>query len=114
MGFFESGDFGDLSKCAKDLDSVEQAVESAIKDFEDGGLSSTVAGIKELGAMVHDVENALDECEQISSDDWSKLNHAVHLFKHPVRFAFHVLKDIIHNGVQIYHDINDAIDNYHN
>lgn len=41
------------------------------------------------------------------------MNHAVHLFKHPVRFAFHVLKDLIHNGVQIYHDIHDAIDNYH-
>lgn len=38
----------------------------------------------------------------------------VKTFDSPLSFAYHVGKDILVNGVQIYGDINDAITQYNN
>lgn len=62
--------------------------------------------------MVHSIHDAFDDCSGIKKSDWDKVIHAVHLMRHPIWFAIHVAKDLVVNGVTIFHDIEHAIDNW--
>jgi hypothetical protein len=114
VGFIEGGDFGDLSTCVQDLETVEHTAATAIADFKAGDLSDVVAGIKELGSLVGELKTALTDCKSIGEDDWKKILNAVELMTHPISFAYHVAKDILVNGIQIFHDVEDAKTNWDN
>jgi hypothetical protein len=45
--------------------------------------------------------------------DWTKFEEMLRIFNSPTSFAYHVGKDLIVNGAEIYRDVNNAIDDYH-
>ena len=52
-------------------------------------------------------------CEGVKAD-WEKLVKMVEIFNNPASFVYHVGKDLIVNGRQIYHDVDDSITQYDN
>merc|ERR1711912_13493 len=70
-GFFEAKDFGDITTCVQDVETVATDAEKAINELKAGGLSNIVQGLKDLGTVVTDVKTAVSDCESITSDDWA-------------------------------------------
>lgn len=55
----------------------------------------------------------MTDCSQIKAD-WKKLEAMAEIFSSPQSFAYHVGKDLLVNGVDIFHEIQDAVDSYKN
>jgi hypothetical protein len=106
-GFFGTG-FGDISTCIQDVEQTASDVQVAVADIKAGGLSNIIAALKELGVVEGDIKTALSDCKQISSDDWKKIDDAVNEMNSPISFAYHIGKDLLVNGSDIYAEITDA------
>jgi len=98
--------------CVQDSISIGTDLEGAIKDFTSGDISQVKAGLKLLGEAIETLPDAMTKCGQ-GLDEAKKLYELLKSFKSPWSFAFHVGKDLIVNGVQIYHDVESLIDAYH-
>jgi len=114
IGFIGGGDFGDVSQCAKDIETIESHAKAAVADFKHGSLRSTVSGIKELDYLINNLPKAMEDCTTIENNEWDKLTRAVKLLRHPRLFALHVAKDILVNAVTIFKDTKSAISNWQN
>ena len=55
----------------------------------------------------------MSDCSNIKAD-WARLEALAAVFTSPRSFAYHVGKDLIINGKDIYHEISDAIVQYDN
>lgn len=55
----------------------------------------------------------MQDCTSVKAD-WEKLVKMISIFDSPASFAYHVGKDLIINGVQIYHEIDTAVKDYEN
>jgi hypothetical protein len=55
----------------------------------------------------------IKDCEGVVVD-WDKLEKMAYIFKSPKSFAMHVGKDLLLNGKDIFHEIEDAISNFDN
>ena len=53
----------------------------------------------------------MKDCSNIKAD-WNKLESMVKAFSNPTSFAYHVGKDLIVNGKDIYSEINTSITDY--
>lgn len=53
----------------------------------------------------------MKDCSHLKAD-WAKLAKMVAIFENPTTFAYHVGKDLLINGVQIYGEVNTAISDY--
>jgi len=98
--------------CIKDTVTVGEDVEEAIKDFMAKDISSIKEGLKLLGQAIETLPDAMTQCGAAESQI-KKLYELLASFKSPISFAFHVGKDLIVNGVQIYHDIENVIGAFH-
>merc|ERR1711990_271407 len=74
-------------------------------------VKGVVAGLKALGDGIKQVESGLQDCSHLESD-WEKLETMVAVFTGPEAFAFHTGKDLLVNGVDIFHEIGDAVTDY--
>jgi hypothetical protein len=106
-GFFGTG-FGDISTCIQDVEQTASDVEVAVADIKAGGLDNIIAALKELGVVEGDIKTALSDCKQISADDWKAIDDAVDEMNSPISFAYHIGKDLLVNGSDIYAEIMDA------
>ena len=98
--------------CIQDSVQIGTDLEGAIKDFMAGDLASVKAGLKLLGEAIETLPDAMTQCAT-GVDEAKKLYALLSSFKSPWSFAFHVGKDLIVNGVQIYHDVENLIGAYH-
>ena len=55
----------------------------------------------------------MSDCSSLRAD-WKKLAQMVSIFDSPTSFAYHVGKDLMINGVEIYHEVETAITDYNN
>lgn len=53
----------------------------------------------------------MKDCASLKAD-WAKLEKMASIFSSPTAFAYHVGKDLMINGVDIFHEIEDAIQQY--
>ena len=53
----------------------------------------------------------MKDCSNIKAD-WTKLEKMVSVFSNPTNFAYHVGKDLLINGKNIYSEINTSITDY--
>lgn len=70
-----------------------------------------LAGIKEVGQVIKVIKSAMSDCSHIKAD-WEKLAKMAAIFDSPTSFAYHVGKDLIVNGKDIFREINTAIGDY--
>ena len=100
-----------IEECLTDVgtagEDFVQAVELFMKEDED----SVKAGLKLLGQAIELLPTAMTACQQ-AVQDVEKLNQMIANFENPWSFAYHVAKDLLVNGVQIYQDIEGAVAAY--
>ena len=109
-GALKAEGFDDVEKCFSEAKEVVKDVESAYADFKKGHASDVITGLKEVGSMLKALKSALKDCNW--SGDIKKLESMAVIFASPLSFAYHVGKDLVLNGVDIYHEIRNAITDY--
>ena len=78
----------------------------AVNYFKSKTMKGVEAGIKEIGLIVSQISKDMADCKAI---DLSKLEKMGQSFASPATFAYHVGKDLMVNGKQIYSEIDDSI-----
>ena len=56
----------------------------------------------------------MEDCEKVGSDDAAKLKKMGDAFRHPKQLVIEAMKGVLLNGVQIYHDIKAADNEFSN
>ena len=64
-----------------------------------------------MAEVAKEVKGAISDCKHLAADI-HKLEKIVKVFSNPISFIWHVGKDLIVNGVQIYHDVEHALSSY--
>lgn len=64
--------------------------------------------VKELATVAEEVPRAVTECKAVVSK-LENLVYAIQTLKSPMSFVYHVGKDLVVNGVQIFHDVEDLM-----
>lgn len=68
-------------------------------------------GIKQLASAAKNLPEHLRDCKG-AVDDYKQLFEALKQMEHPKEFAFHIGKDILVNGKDIYHHIQAMIQDF--
>ena len=110
-GALDAEGFTDITQCIKDGEEIVQDAEAAYKDFEGHSASEIVDGLKKVADAIKTIKAGMSDCSHLKAD-WEKLEAMAAVFSNPSSFAFHVAKDLLVNGVDIYHEINTAIGDY--
>lgn len=101
----------DVVPCIKDASSVSSLLAQAIGDFAAKDEDHVKAGLKLLGEALQELPDAMTAC-QAAVQEAETLYNMLKNFQNPTSFAWHVAKDLIVNGVQIYDDISAAVNAY--
>jgi hypothetical protein len=101
----------DVSSCITDADQIFTDGKAAITDFEKKDISSISKGLGEVADMIKAIQSSMTACATVPADI-KKMEDMVKAFKSPSSFAWHVGKDLLLNGVDIYHDIDAGIKDY--
>jgi hypothetical protein len=67
--------------------------------------------VKEVADLLKTVKAGMSDCSHIKAD-WEKLEEMAAIFENPTSFAYHVGKDLLINGVDIFNEIKSAVDDY--
>ena len=100
-----------IDTCIHDIDNTAEDFETAIADFRKETLQDVENGIVALGDAVSSVAADLHDCE-IAIKDVEKLDKMAKTFQSPWSFAYHVGKDILVDGTDIYKEISGGITAY--
>ena len=101
----------DVTTCLTDVNTLASNVEAAFHDFEQETFSGVRDGIEMMGTIAESISNDLQNCEAVEPE-FEQLIAMAEKFKSPLSFAFHVGKDLLVNGTDIYHDIEGAVTAY--
>lgn len=100
-----------IENCLNDLYTAGADLVQAVELFEKKDAQSVLAGLKLLGEAIELIPDAMTQC-QTAVEDAKRLYEMIANFKSPLSFAYHVGKDILVNGVQIYKEIDSAVTDY--
>lgn len=112
-GAVDAEGLDNIKECIQDSEHFYSEVEEAVHDFEKHTAEGTIEGLKIIGEAVMQIKGDIKDCEGVVAD-WEKLEKMAEIFSNPVTFAYHVGKDIIVNGVQIYKEVDDSIVEFEN
>lgn len=101
----ESSNVGD---CLHNVQKTASDFQEAVNDFKTETISGVKNGIYKVGDIVQDVTDDLHSCEAVVTD-LKKLEKMAATFSNPFSFVYHVGKDLMVNGKNIYSDIDAAI-----
>ena len=110
-GAFDAEGFTDLDKCIKDANTIVSDASEAIHDFEQKDISDISAGLGKIADMIKVIQSSMSDCGHVTADI-SSMADMVKSFSSPTAFAWHVGKDLLVNGVDIYHDIDNGIKDF--
>jgi len=79
-----------------------------VQQIEDKTPSSVLKGIHDLGAALGNLKSGLTDCKAAYSDIQNYVK-GFEQFTNPATFAYHVGKDLLVNGVDIYKEITQAV-----
>ena len=100
-----------MDKCVGDSEKIIKDVKDAIKYFEEETYDGIKNGLYSLGDAIEEIPSVTKDCKNIEAD-LEKLKDMAKVFEHPFLLIFEVGKNLIVNGVDIYHDISDSITRY--
>lgn len=110
-GALDAEGFDDINSCIADAETIFKDAEDAFKDFETKDASKIIDGIKKVADILTEVQKGMSDCSHLKAD-WKKLADMAAVFSSPSAFAYHVGKDLMINGVDIFHEIEDAVTQY--
>lgn len=111
MGALKAESFGDLASCITDVDEAVVDINKAIQDFRSEDSTGVKSGLSDLEGAIIEIAKAVKDCSDIKND-WEKMVEMATAFSNPMSYAYHVGKDLLVNGVDIYNDITDAMRNW--
>lgn len=100
-----------VDTCITDIAATAADVEDAVADFKKKTLSDVEAGIRKLGDAVSSIATDLDACK-VAIDHVEDLEKMAKTFKNPMSFAYHVGKDLLVDGKDIYAEITAGVAAY--
>jgi len=86
-------------------------IEEVVKDFDKKTPGDVLKGLKLLAQALKGLPDELKACKAVESDV-EEIISAIKTMNSPTSFAFHVGKDLIVNGADIYHEIYNAVSDY--
>ena len=95
-------------ECLRDAKHIWERFGGVIDQLKIGTFNSVLQGMEDLGKVIHDIANELEECKATVGTDLDKLREMSKAFTDPWYFIFHVEHDLIVNGQDIHHEIMDA------
>ena len=101
----------DIEKCVTDAEVVFKDAESAYNHFKAKDIKDVVAGFKDVSAAISEIKVAMKDCSSTKAD-WAKLEAIAEMFKSPKSLAWHIGKDIWHNGEDITSRMGTSIEDY--
>lgn len=111
QGALHAEGFDDINTCIQDAEHLFSDAEVAYNDFKAGVASNVINGIKELADMLKVVKSGMQDCSHLTAD-WKKMETMISIFNSPTIFAYHVGKDLLLNGKDIFHEIETAVTDY--
>lgn len=110
-GALDAEGFDDISKCLKDAEVVIGDVEVIFEDLEAHKASKILDALKKFANLMKTVKAGMSDCSHIKAD-WEKLAKMAAAFDSPTTFAWHLGKDLLVNGVDIWKEVNEAVADY--
>jgi len=110
-GALHAEHFDDINHCIADAEHVFADAEGAYEDFKAGGATKVIAGLKEVADLLKTVKTGMSDCGSLKAD-WAKLEEMIKIFDSPTNFAYHVGKDLVVNGKDIFSEIKSAVSDY--
>ena len=95
-------------ECLRDAKHIWERFGGVIDQLQHGTFNSVLHAIEDLGHIIHDIANELEECKATTGTDLDKLREMSQAFTDPWYFIFHVEHDLIVNGQDVHHEIMDA------
>jgi hypothetical protein len=111
QGALHAEHFDDINHCIADAEHVFGDAEAAYKDFKAGGANHVIDGMKQIADLLKTVKTGMQDCSSLKAD-WTKLEAMVAVFSNPTSFAYHVGKDLMVNGQDIFQEIETAVSDY--
>jgi len=108
MGAIKAEGLDNIESCINDTVQIVDNVEIAVDDFKKNTASATLDGLEHLYHAITGMKDEIKDCKGVTAD-WAKLETMAAIFASPASFAYHTGKDLIVNGVQIYHDVADSV-----
>jgi len=102
---------GDIESCITDADKVVADAETAIADFEAGGILNIIKAIEEIATLSKDAEAAVKDCKVIEAD-FVKLEQMMAPFMNPSDFVYHIGQDIVLNEVNIMMEVKNSMNSW--
>jgi len=112
QGFFSSDEFPHLKACASETADTYEGIKSAIEEIEKLTPSDIKAGLADLGTAMTNLKKALTDCKASEKDVTDFAKALEQGFEHPLSFAFHLGKELLVNGKDIYTEIKTAISDW--
>eukprot|EP00966_Prymnesium_polylepis_P324137 7380228-Prymnesium_polylepis.2 len=109
QGFFDSDEFPNLKACASETADAYQEIKSTIEEIEKLTPADIKTGLADLGTAMTNLKKALVDCKASEKDVADFAKALEQGFEHPLSFAFHVGKELLVNGKDIYTEIKTAI-----
>jgi len=101
----------DVKACIQKTVTTVDNVDKAIQDLEKKDAASVLKGLKLLAVGLKELPADMKACKAVESDVEEIIN-AFKAIASPKSFAFHVGKDLVVNGRDIYHEIYTAVGDY--
>lgn len=110
IGGFFAKDAPDLKSCAGDAESLYSQMDAAIKTMEGAGSTASKVedGLQEMGNVLLSLSDLIKDCQGAEKEITSLVSTIRSGFTSPMSFLYHMGKDLVVNGVDIYHEIKSA------
>ena len=112
QGFFDSSTFPHLKACASEATDAYDEIKDAIQEIEKLTPADVKTGLKDLGLALKGLKAALADCKASSSDVANFAKAIENGFEHPLSFLFHMGKELLINGKDIYSEVTTAVSDW--
>ena len=85
-------------ECLRDAKHIWERFGGVIDQLKHAQFNSVLHGVEDLGHIISDIANELEECKATKGTDLDRLREMSKAFTDPWYFIFHVEKDLIVNG----------------
>jgi len=109
VGVFQTEGIPTISGCIDDINSVAVFIDEAVHQFKLGGYHNVVQGVYYIGEAVSQIGLSVEDCSSLTPDQVEIMKQMGEVFKHPGSLVVDAGKHIAVNGVEIFVDIKNAI-----
>ena len=110
-GLIQKDDLPEIQKCLKNGETLEVEITNAISDFSKGDIQDVIKAVQELGQIVKELPQDLDDCKAID-DDIAKIEAWGQIFLNPVALVQTLTKNLLANWKDVSADISKTNADY--